>query len=358
MNPMFGEWYRAASLDPQNVNLESRWAGIEKHKGAKELSFAAEVVRLFLDIGKATDGFLSAFRQPFFDADNSGFRMSDNDVELRVLAGVLIIEILHRKDAFADGVALVVLAAAAPDLRKKVPILKEVLPATSNYLFDRSALVRRPGPTKSKSALTSVEAELTEITQLASTNPAAIWKPTEAAIRHVSENVSKVSEFLESRILHLQKRQDHLAEEANIVWWLFAGADRVTLESYSGQTAVEAALFCARDLASLTVLLPPPLAAPAYIERCLSTHHDVQVTLEEVALSKASEVLTVTPSASTSLFPFLSLQYLVSQGTPAKTAVKNVVAQFSLKPGSAPTQTASLQYYRELLAARVLEPKA
>jgi hypothetical protein len=354
MNPMFGEWYRAASLDPQNVNLETRWAGIEKHKGAKELSFAAEVVRLFLDIGKATDGFLSAFRQPFFDADNSGFRMSDNDLELRMLAGVLILEMLQRKDAFADGVALVALAAAAPDLRKKVPVLQEVLPAASNYLFDRSALVRRPGPTKPKSALTSIEAELAEITQLATTNPAGTWKPAETAIRRVSENVSKVSEYLESRILHLQKRQDHLAEEANIVWWLFAGADRISFESYSGQPEVAAALSCARDLAGLTVLLPPPLAAPAYIERCLSTHRDGQVTLEEVALFKASGALPV----STSLFPFLNLQHLVSQGTPAKTAVKTAVAEFSLKPGSAPTQTVSLQYYRELLAARVLELKA
>jgi hypothetical protein len=354
MNPMFGEWYRAASLDPLNVNLEARWAGIEKHKGAKELSFAAEVVRLFLDTGKGTDGFLGAFRQPFFDADNGGFRMSDNDIELRVLAGVLIMEMLQRKDTFADGVALVVLAAAAPDLRKKIPIIKEVLPAASNYLFDRSTLVRRPGPPKPKSTLTSIEAALTEMTQLATTSPAGAWKPAETAIRSVAENVSKVSEYLESRILHLHKRQDHLAEEANIVWWLFAGADRVTLESYAGQPEVAAALFCARDLASLTVLLPPPLAAPAYIERCLSTHRDGQVSLEEVASFKAHESLHV----AASMFPFLSLQHLVSKGTPGKTAVKTISAQFSLKPGSVPTQTASLQYYRELLAIRVLEPKA
>ncbi len=354
MNQMFGEWYRAALLDPQNVKLEARWAGIEKHKGANELSFAAEVVRLFLDTGKGADGFLGAFRQPFFDADNGGFRMSDNDVELRVLAGVLVLEMLQRKDAFADGVALMVLAAAAPELRKKAPILKEVLPTASNYLFDRSTLVRRPGPTKSKSALTSIDTELAEMTQLATTSPAGAWKPAETAIRRVAENVSKVSEYLESRIIHLHRRQDHLAEEANIVWWLFAGADRVTLESYAGQPEVAAALFCARDLASLTVILPPPLAAPAYIERCLSTHRDGQVSLEEVASSKANESLPV----AASMFPFLSLQHLVSQGTLSKTAVKTVAAQFSLKPGSAPTQTASLQYYRELLAARVLEPKA
>lgn len=355
MNTMFGEWYRAASLDPKNVNLEARWAGIEKHKGAKDLSFVAEVVRLFLDIGKPADDFLNAFRQPYFDADNSGFRMSDNDVELRVLAGVLILEMLQRKDAFADSVALLVLASAAPDLRKKVPVLKEVLPAASNYLFDRSTLVRRPGPAKAKSALTSIDAELAEITQLASTNPAGIWKPAEAAIRRVSENLSKVSEHLESRVLQLQKRQDHLAEEANIVWWLFAGADRVSLKSYSEQTAVAAALSCARDLANLTVLLPPPLAAPAYIERCLSSHRDAQVGLEEIASATANDGSL---PAVTSMFPLLNARHLVSQGTPAKTAVKMIVAQFSLKAGSTASQITSLQYYRELLAARVLEPKA
>ena len=280
--------------------------------------------------------------------------MSDNDVELRVLAGVLILEILQRKDAFADAVALMVLAAAAPDLRKKVPILKEVLPAASNYLFDRSTLVRKVGPPKARSALTSIEAELTEMTQLASTSPAGIWKPAETAIRRVSENVSKVSDHLESRILHLQKRQDHLAEEANIVWWLFAGADRITLESYSGQSAVDAALSCARDLASLTILLPPPLATPAYIDRCLSTHGNAQVSLEEVASAKVGESIQV----GALMFPFLSLQQLVGQGTPGKTAVKTVAAQFSLKPGTLSIQAASLQYYRELLAARVLELKA
>ena len=354
MNTMFGEWYRAASLDPKNVNLELRWTGIEKHKGAKELSFAAEVVRLFLDIGKPQEDFLGAFRLPFFDADNGGFRMSDNDVELRVLAGVLILELLHRKDAFADGVALLVLAAAAPELRKKAPVLKEVLSTASNYLFDRSTLVRRPAPAKAKVALTSIEAELTEITQLASTNPAGIWKPAEVAIRRVSENISKVSDNLESRIAQLQKRQDHLAEEANIVWWLFSGADRVSLQSYSEQLAVVAVLSCARDLAGLTLLLPPPLAAPAYIDRCLSSHRDVQVSLEEIASATADAEAM---SAARSLFPLLSLQHLVSQGTPPKNAVKAVVTQFSLKPGNAASQTASLQYYRELLALRVLQPK-
>ena len=51
MNQMFGEWYRAASLDPQNLNLEARWAGMEKHKGAKELSFAADDIQILQHAG-------------------------------------------------------------------------------------------------------------------------------------------------------------------------------------------------------------------------------------------------------------------------------------------------------------------
>ncbi len=355
MNTNFGEWYRAAALDPKNVNLEARWAGIQKHKVSKDLSFAAQVVRLFLDIGKASDDFLNVFRQPYFDEDKSGFRMSDNEVELRVLAGVLILEMLLGKDAFADCIALLVLASAAPDLRKRVPVLKEVLPAASNYLFDRSTVVRRSGPAKAKSPIASIDSELAEIAQLATSNPNGAWKPTETAIRRVSENLSKVSEHLESRIVQLQKRQDHLAEEANIVWWLFAGADRVSLKSYSEQTAAAAALTCARDLAALTVLLPPPLAAPAYIERCLSSHRDALVGLEEIASMTGSEGSL---PAAASMFPLLTARHLVGQGTPAKAAVKTVVAQFSLKTGSIGSPTMSLQYYRELLAARVLEPKA
>lgn len=76
--------------------------------------------------------------------------------------------------------------------------------------------------------------------------------------------------------------------------------------------------------------------------------------LEEIAsVPIGTEALTGTAS----LFPFLSAQHLVSQGTTAKNAAKKVVAQFFLKTGNAASNVASLQYYRELLALRILQLK-
>jgi hypothetical protein len=352
MNTMFGEWYRAASLDPKNGELELRWQGVEKHKATKDLSFMTDIVRLFLENTGPSEDFLAQFRQPFFDADNSGFRMTGNDAELRVLAGTVILEVLSRKDVFSDNMALVTIACAAPEFRKKAPIIKDALPAVTKYLFDRANIVRQV-TMKQKTTLGAIDAELTEMTQLAASNPAGAWKPAEAAIRRVAENVSRVSEHLEARITAVQRRQDVLSEESNIVWWLFGGADRATSQSYGEKTPVDAVMSCANDLATLTNILPPPLAAPAYIARCLATQADTSATLDEIASAEWGIQV-----GQSSLLPLTSLHLAIHQGTPAKTALKAVVASFSLKTGRFSVRDLAFQLYREILVLRILQAKA
>jgi hypothetical protein len=353
MNVLFGEWYRSAELEPKNGELELRWLGVEKHRVTIDTAFGVDVVRLFLGISEPADEFISQFRQPFFDADSSGFRMSGNGLELRVLAGAVLFEILGRKDAYSDGIALLLIAAAAPELRKKATVLKDILTSASNHLFDRSTSVRRVG-IKAKVSFASIETELGEMVQLASTNPAGIWKPAETALRQTAENISKLSNYVDGRFRLVQQHYENISEEANIVWWLFAGANRETLEAYSGDKPVTAALSSARDLASLTLVLPPPLAASAYLERCLSVHPGATAGLEDLgAAHEFSEHLD-----PHDLFPITSLLRAVAQGKPAKGAATVISKAFSLASAKFPIKTIALQFYREILAQRLLERKA
>jgi hypothetical protein len=347
MNAMFGEWYRAAEIEPKSANLELRWKGVEALKTRSDPKFAEQLVRLHLALGCDSDEFLADFRKAFFDLDGT-FRMAQNDIELQVLSGAVLSAILDRKDQFSDGVALTFVAAAAPELRKKF-FLKDILTTAVKHLFNRASIVRSTS-SQARTQLVNLEPIIEQVKTAASSNPATLGSPLEAAFKAIGDSLTKLNSNLDSRLDIITRKQDVLAEEANIVWWLFAGASTSSLQPFALEHPVKATFGAARDLSSLTLIIPPPIAASAYLAQCLAGHVSATFSLE--SLASAGE--TADELSSNGLFPLTTLLKNVANGKPPKRAANEVARLFKLTAAPATTPTLAFQYYREMLAQRFL----
>lgn len=351
MNSMFGEWYRQAEIEPQSVDLGHRWKGVESLKAKSDPEFAANLARLHFTLSDVPDSFIAELRKVFFEIDNN-FRMINNDNELRVLSGAVLIEMIQRNDVFADGVSLVVQAAAFPELRKKTP-LEDLLKAVKKHVFDRAIAVRAlPAKTKAP-PLADVEPTLNAMKTNIASGTTPTWAEVEALLRSLAENIAKVNQSAEGRINSSQRQQDILLEESNIIWWLFGGAVRETETQYSGLGAAEAALYAAKDLSSLTQVLPPPVASSVYLERALGNHAATSISLEDVAAVPSFKA--VLPHAN--LFPLASCLASVDGGKTPKAAASAAAKAFQLRTGGVDAKVMSVQFFRESLAERFLHKK-
>jgi hypothetical protein len=269
MNSMFGEWYRQAEIEPKPGELEERWKGVESLKAKSDTEYVANLARLHFTLAGLPEDFTGDFRRVFFDIDST-FRMAGNDNEVRVLAGTILYEMVQRNDAFSDGVALVVLAGAFPELRKKTPI-DDLLKVAQKHIFDRGVTVRSVA-VKGKANLGEVETTLNTWKTNIAAGSAPPWADVEVLLRALSDNITKVNQNVDARLASSQRQHEVLLEESNIIWWLFGGAVKDSQKQYSTLSAAEAALSAAKDLSSLTHVLPPPIASPVYLERALGNH--------------------------------------------------------------------------------------
>jgi hypothetical protein len=350
MNSMFGEWYRQAEIEPKPGELEERWKAVESLKSNSDAEYAANLVRLHFSLAGLPEDFTGEFRDVFFHIDST-FRMAKNENEVRVLAGAVLFEMIQRNDAFADGVALVVLAAAFPEFRKKA-FLEDLLKAAQKHIFDRGIAVRSVA-VKAKAAMTDVQTTLNTWRTNIAEGTAPAWAEVEVLLRAISDNITKVNQNVDAGLGSSQRQHDVLLEESNIIWWIFGGAVRDSQRQYSGLSTAEAALTTAKDLSSLTHVIPPPIASPIYLERALGDHVVTSITLEEVA--GVAEFKGVSPNAT--LFPLKNCFASMDAGKTAKAAATAAAKTFQLRTGGVEAKVVSLQFFRESLAERFLHKK-
>jgi hypothetical protein len=348
LNVDFGEWYRAANIEPTNEMLTNRWQGVEAIREKVDKDTGTNLVRLFLMPSEAPDEFIRQFRQTFFDIDNS-FRMKKNEKELQVLAGASIIAILEDKSALRDGIALTLVASAAPNIRKTV-LLPDVIESALSFLFERSAAVRK---VEKASVVTpgNFSQVIEQVKNAAATNSAnQLGAPLEQVLKSLAEAVSNLHQNSAEQVNALQRRLDVVAEETEMVWWLFGSVSRQTEEAFKGMPPARASLLAAVDLAELTKIIPPPRAAVAYLDRALGEHGSLKCGLETLA----SQVDFPEDLPGEGLFPITTLLNSVRNGKPSKETAESVARVFNLKTTPHVVSRLSRQFYNELIAAQSL----
>lgn len=223
MHSDFSEWFRSAGIEMPSDALLKRWEGIEAHSaGAKEIISLTELFFGYYDVCQE---FSAAFRLVMQGADAS-FRMKGNNLELSVIAGAKLISIIEGPAAkLGDLAALALVACAAQNLRKG-PCVVEIPKLASKHLNLRAISRSKVDPATPASEATS---------------------------------------GLE--VVQLQREIAIIAEESNILWWVFGECSRDLEKRWSDCSVGEAVLTAGKELADLSRIEPGPASAAALLNR-------------------------------------------------------------------------------------------
>lgn len=241
MHSNFGEWYHDVSLTASNDDLKKRWTAVVA--ASVERNDVLHLIQLaFSEAPPAT--FLGKFRSGFREADET-FPLHGNEAEMGVLASATLIHLLGRnRDDAGNAEILAAVGCVAADLgglRRKQCINPELIKHAYAYL--RSAATTR-----------------------------ADWKPMDTVE--------------EPTPVQLKQMLAVVAEESNILWWLFGQCSRDSGKPFSSFPVHSLALVAGKELSDLTRVAPGSGSIAAILSRALSEGKgkaDTEIELDELA---------------------------------------------------------------------------
>jgi hypothetical protein len=223
MHNNFSEWFLAAGIEWPSEVLEKRWVGVETFSAGRDE--IVSLVELFFAFYEGNETFIENFRVPFKQAD-SAFRMKDNNRELSVLAGAKLVSIMENGSVLlGDFASMALVSCGAQNLRASACV-NDIAERAAKHLNARAIARSQPDP--------NAESEDDETTVLIKT---------------------------------LQRDLNVVAEESNMLWWVFGETSRDTGKRWSDYSVAQAALMAGKELADLSRIAPGPAAAAALLDR-------------------------------------------------------------------------------------------
>jgi hypothetical protein len=207
-------------------------------------SDVVSLTELFYQLGKPDETFVTTFVSAFQAADPA-FRTRENNHELSVLAGAKLIHIIGGPNAaLADMAALSLVSAAASNTRPG-PSVKDIPEIAVGYLSDRSSGRASAG-----------EADIREA-------------GTRKDLYQALTSLGSPYDGLATEVQQLRRQLGIVTEESNILWWLFSEFSRDEEKRWTEFSVPAATLMAGKELADLTVVLPGPIAAFAFLDRVI-----------------------------------------------------------------------------------------
>jgi len=240
MHKDFSEWYRLAGIELQNDVLLKRWAGVEAFEAGRDE--IVSLVELFFGFYDVTEQFIGNFRSPFQAAD-AAFRMRDNNQELSVLAGAKLVSVMEGTSIELGDLATMALVSCAAQNLRSAPCVNEIPERATQHLSRRS--IRR--------------------NQIPLTTPPEGGGPS-------------------PEIVQIQRDLAVVAEESNVLWWVFGESSRDLNKRWSECPVPQATLLAGKELADLTRIVPGPAAAAALLDRvvkCAKARPPVHVLVKD-----------------------------------------------------------------------------
>ena len=277
----FADWYRAASVTPSSELLEARWAGVLAGAKALNIEQAMELLKLY--VASPPPSFTTPqFLDAHFRAADNAFPSRDNIIELRVLAGAILRQVMDADGPLASIAALgAVTGNFGP--RTEAPINLDHARAAQEYLARKGASIRNPQSAPSFNLRPISKERLDEIlpsavfgsNQTASLRDPIINSLNEANDRLNAEQARLIASLWE--VIQFQR------EELNMLWWLQTRVSRDTGNPFS-KLDEQAALVLPRELAELTMVVPGPAAILGIV---LSSMEVANLDTKEVPISSA-----------------------------------------------------------------------
>ncbi len=291
MHKCLSDWLRIVDVNLTEDTVTKRQLGIENIVNGLDEESCLDLVRLYLGKPTRYDSYRDDFRGIFQKADQT-FRMSGNELELQLLAGISIIVSLENNDnRFKIAMSAVCVSFQGST---DVPIFNEVSNAAKQYLSNLSISIRSRARTTSLKASTAdfktpKDALLTILPQnnLPSTQApmGALFDKIQEIILEVIKQVNKISSEIDDSLLLQQ-------EETEMLWWVMGECSNSLNKKMSTIPLPFASLIVAKELAEMTRKLPGPISIPALMDKMLSIGRQKQedkISIKEVINASSDE---------------------------------------------------------------------
>ena len=259
----FADRYAQSALSPSAQIITSRQASANRIVETVTQSQVLDLVGAYYDSPHVS---LTWFRDEFAKED-AGFSLVNNEREMKVLAA-LILEQLLFKEGSETILAIVTGNAAAQrppeDASWLLSSAKETLVRLSVANREPKAVPTEVAPTISQ----KLEAEIAEVTN-------GDWVTLLAVLAKMrAENLASeraISNQAKKSLSALKRELELIKEESQMLWWLFSGHSKSLARSFSSLSAPHAAVAGAIDLGILTSFsYLGPVAVPGILERMIS----------------------------------------------------------------------------------------
>jgi hypothetical protein len=241
MHQDFSNWYRQAGIEPNAEELPKRWAAIEQYTPNKDA--VVSLVRVFNRLGNPKDSFPAEFLAALQAADPA-FKTRDNDQEFAVLAGAELVDVLERSESGLGPIAALSLVCAAAGNARPTPPVRDIPEIATRYVGQQS---------------TERGSSVTEIGESGSRK----------ALFNAIEALGDPYEGLTAELRRLQHEVSLVSEESNMLWWLFSEHSRDDGRRWNTYSVPAVALMAGKELADLTLVVPGPVAAVAFLDRVI-----------------------------------------------------------------------------------------
>ena len=256
----FSKWYSIVAPDAAPSRLTARRNAIGSLAKSLTMADIPSIIRLFHCLPTADTRYKDTVRKALTDSDDN-YVGSNDDGEVAVISGAVLYQAMEESLKVSLAVALAITTADAAGLRKQLR-LDDVVVRAGAHLADASALHRW-------SPLSNVDFSLREHTEgLAKLKEAHADLPTysaavDAYLTKVLGALEKTTQSLGRTLITVDRRR---REESDISYWLWSRATLQDSVPYAELTRGAACLVAAWDLASLTVDVPGPNSARAFMQ--------------------------------------------------------------------------------------------
>ncbi len=257
MHPHFHNWYISVSLQTSAELLENRWKAVEAYAATLDSQKTSHLIRLFLGQDVSPE-FVREFSEALVKIDTS-FPVTNNKEELSLLAGAVFMAAHGKNLRGVLSFALGLKAAAFPANRVK-PTVPEIFETAVAYVISAAETAR---PDDFGILFVDFEKSIaTKLVEFSQSPEADKEKAAQGAAKALVGGIKKNYD-------NLAWRTRKLAEESQILWWLF-GEQSLTLKVHRSEVSqYQYALISAEELRSRTGVLPPPSSARAFLSRAL-----------------------------------------------------------------------------------------
>lgn len=244
------EWYRVITMATATAEtLEKRSTTIKKIVKEKDINWLLDCIRLFVGKPITSPNFKQELIKAFQEGDPM-FLERDNDLELRVLAGAVINEIIDTpktKDRISIALALF---SSIFSLKPGNLINKDIIENAIAFLQKTAIEERELTETKTLPKIT-----------IDATMPDAAVATIQAKFTALNDQISKFVSTLSEKLEAANNKIAALEEESNIHWWIYRGVSSELEKPISEIGVEQAPLIIGHELSTLIGLVP---FAPAY----------------------------------------------------------------------------------------------